>query len=398
MAQWRGSAAEECAMIAFRVADAPARELPSHDLYQSTSYFAGLDILRAIAILAVIWHHTAARSFNADLAHQGFQGVTLFFTISGFLIVTLLLREKSRTGGIAIAPFMIKRALRIFPLYYATLFVYIAAVALHAPSSSAGLTFFANLPAFATFTTNWFVDKHASHVIFYFAWSLAAEEQFYLLWPLIERANLGRRFALAVAIGFVALSTDFGGILFAGAEKQPLAVAMIARLPAAIGLGVIMAHLLHGRASFSFLALFLGRRGSALALLVVLLTVLALGSPFGIMTPAAIDCLCALLVGAIAIRSDNDLAVLARIPGLVHIGVVSYGLYLMHMLPMNALKNWLGMRSGLMLFFATTFIALAMASLSHATFERAMHDLRSKWLAGRRSKTKNAPFAYRPAA
>ncbi len=362
------------------------------------SYFPGLDILRALAILAVIWHHTAGRSLNIDLARQGFHGVTLFFAISGFLIVTLLLREKSRTGDIAIAPFMIKRALRILPLYYATLLVYIAAVALLARSPEARTAFFANLPAFATFTTNWLVDKDASRVIFYFAWSLAAEEQFYLLWPLIERARLGRYFALAIAVGFVALSSDFGGILFSDAATRPFALTMVSRLPAAIGLGVIMAHLLHGRRSFDFLAPLLGRRGSAFSLLAALLAVLAFGSPFGTMTPAAVDCLCALLVGAVAIRRDNDLAVLARFPGIVRIGVVSYGLYLMHMLPMNALKSWLGVPSGLTLFICTTLTALAMASLSHATFERAMHGLRDRWLAARSNRPKDARLAYRPAA
>lgn len=385
-------------MCAYKVADVADAGVPAYQKFRSTSHFAGLDVLRALAILAVIWHHTAARSLSADIARQGFHGVTLFFAISGFLIVTLLLREKSRTGDVAISTFMVKRAFRILPLYYATLFVYVVAVALLARSPDARTNFFANLPAFATFTTNWFVDKDASHIIFYFAWSLAAEEQFYLLWPLIEKARLGRHFPLAIAVGLVALSTDFSGMFVSGAQAQPFSVTVMSRLPAAIGLGVIMAHLLHHPASFSILSPVLGRRGSALLILLALLVVLALGTPFGTATPAVVDCLCAMLVGAVVMRPDNDLAMLARIPVVTHIGVVSYGLYLMHMLPMNALKNWFGMPSGPVLFFATTMVALAAASLSHATFERAMLNARDRLLAARRGKPATISPAYRPAA
>jgi peptidoglycan/LPS O-acetylase OafA/YrhL len=385
-------------MSAPKVADAPAARWPTHETFRSTSYFVGLDVLRALAILAVIWHHTAGRSFSVDLSRQGFHGVTLFFAVSGFLIVTLLQREKSRTGDIALAPFMIKRGMRILPLYYVTLLVYIAAVILLARSSEARAAFFANLPAYATFTTNWFVDQDASRVIFYFAWSLAAEEQFYLLWPLIERAKLGRQFALTIALGIVALSSDFGGLMFAASDAQPFAVTLVSRIPAAIGLGVILAHMLHERSTFDLLSPILGRRGSALSLLTALILVLASGAPFGTMTRAVVDLLCVLLVGAVAIRPDSDLAVLSRVPGLVHIGVVSYGLYLMHMLAMNALKYWLSLTSGLALFAATTIIALAMASISHATFERAMVRLREQWLALLRTSAQPARSIHLPAA
>ena len=71
---------------------APRRErlaaVPTYTAFRATSYFAGLDVLRAIAILAVIWHHTAASAFDFPLSRKGYHGVTLFFAISGFLIVT----------------------------------------------------------------------------------------------------------------------------------------------------------------------------------------------------------------------------------------------------------------------------------------------------------------------
>jgi peptidoglycan/LPS O-acetylase OafA/YrhL len=355
--------------------------VPTHAAFRAASYFGTLDVLRAIAILAVVWHHTGGLVYPGHLSHQGYHGVTLFFAISGFLIVMLLLREKSATGDISIRGFMIKRALRILPLYYATLLIYVVVVVLLERDAGAKAQFFANLPAFATFTSNWFVSADAPRVIFVFAWSLAAEEQFYLIWPWIERARLGSRFGLTVACVAVALSPSFAGALWAQGEPQPSVLQALSRLPAAIGLGAILAHLLHDRATFGFLAPVLGRRGSGLVITALLSLALAGALDFGRAEPAIVALLCMALVGACVIRPDNDLAWLARIPGVVHIGVVSYGLYLLHMLSANGVKMLgasMGFNTGVLWFVGTLAVALTLASLSHATFERWMLELRKR--------------------
>jgi peptidoglycan/LPS O-acetylase OafA/YrhL len=356
-----------------------------HQAFRATNYFATLDVLRAVAVVAVIWHHTGALSFDARLAHRGYHGVTLFFAISGFLIVTLLLRETVATGAVSIRSFMIKRALRILPLYYATLLVYVVLVTVVEKDAGARAQFFANLPAFATFTTNWFVESHAPRAIFVFAWSLAAEEQFYLIWPWIERAKIGKSIGLWVALAAVALSPDFAGAFWSPAEAQPLAMVALSRLPGAIGLGVILAHLLHNLQSFRWLAPLIGRRGSALAGAFFLMTALYFGDALGRAEPGVVALLCMFLVGAVVIRPDNDLAVLQHVPGVVHIGTVSYGLYLVHMLSANAVKlagGSIGFGSGVPWFVAAFFVALGVASVSNATFERYMLSLRGRFLRG----------------
>lgn len=95
---------------------------PSYETYRSTRTFSSLDGLRCLSILAVVWHHTGAASgsWRGALA-KGFLGVDLFFAISGFLIVTLLLRERDRNGKLALGRFYARRALRIFPPYYGLL-------------------------------------------------------------------------------------------------------------------------------------------------------------------------------------------------------------------------------------------------------------------------------------
>ena len=360
-------------------------DAPPHVDFRAASYFASLDVLRAIAIVAVVWHHTAAGAFSDGLARQGFAGVTLFFAISGFLIVTLLLREKSTTGTISMRGFMIKRALRILPLYYGTLLTYVVVVSLLERDGGARDQFFANLPAFATFTTNWFVAMDAPRVIFYFAWSLAAEEQFYLIWPWIERVKLGRHFGLLAAVVAVLLSPDFNGLWWPHTEPQPVLFAAFSRLPGAIGLGVVLAHMLHDPYLFRWLAPVIGRRGSVVALLAGALGVLVGNGALGRFDGAAFDLLCMLLVGAAVIRPDNDLALLIRVPGIVHIGVVSYGIYLLHMLAANAVKlagakAGFGFGVGVPLFAVTLLLAVALASFSHITFERWFLGLRPRLL------------------
>src|SRR5450631_4176118 len=101
----------------------------AHDAYLATRHFGALDGLRCFSIVPVVWHHCTPRPLPGLLG-KGPAGVDLFFCISGFLITTLLLREKSRTGQIALHGFYVRRALRILPLYYAVLLSYVAFAAL----------------------------------------------------------------------------------------------------------------------------------------------------------------------------------------------------------------------------------------------------------------------------
>ena len=93
---------------------------PDHGEFLARRYFSSLDAFRCGSILAVVWHHTS-RASRGSRSDRGFLGVDMFFVISGFLIVTLLLRERDRAGAIALGRFYARRALRIFPIYYGML-------------------------------------------------------------------------------------------------------------------------------------------------------------------------------------------------------------------------------------------------------------------------------------
>ena len=95
-----------------------------HDAYLARRYFGELDGLRALAIAMVVWNHSSSGAYRFGWGI----GVKLFFTISGFLITTLLLRERDRTGTISLHDFYVRRVLRIFPLYFAVLGLYVVLV------------------------------------------------------------------------------------------------------------------------------------------------------------------------------------------------------------------------------------------------------------------------------
>ena len=357
----------------------PSAPAATYALYRDARYFAGLDLLRAVSILAVIWHHTMADAFSAPITRMGHHGVTLFFAISGFLIVTLILREKARTGTFSIRAFYIRRTLRIFPLYYLTLALYLGLVVLLEPDPASRAQFFANLVHFATFTTNWALEPDGRRVIFYFAWSLAAEEQFYLVWPWLERTTTGR-VPLIFGLGMVALSPDFFGALGGDAGAAGPLYAL-SRFPAAIGLGVVLAHVLHDPRLFGAASRLLGQRGSALAVATVLAVALSSNGALGLAEPAVIDLLAAALVASLVIRPDHDFAWLSGIRPLVHIGVVSYGLYLTHMIAVHIVKKLygvLGLHSRLALFAGAVLAGTLIASLSYRTFERYFLDLKGR--------------------
>jgi peptidoglycan/LPS O-acetylase OafA/YrhL len=348
----------------------PSHISERHRQFAETHIFGSLDGLRALSIVAVVWHHTGAQAFEATLLRQGNLGVTFFFAISGFLITTLLLRETDRKGSVSLQSFYVRRSLRIFPLYFAVLLLYCFAVWFFEADSPAGAKFWDDLIFYATYTSNWFVTGSGERVIFYFAWSLATEEQFYLVWPSIERFLKGPGSVifsvLLIALSFVA---DGGGL---NGVAWPFVITVLASISYAICMGVLLAHALHHERSFLILNGILGRNASAYVAVVLMLVLLSSGDALGLTGDFLKEVSLVLIVGTCVIREDNPFArVLAWRP-LAWIGVVSYGIYLLHMLVANSVK--LGFpdieKSEPILYFMLTLVgAVIVASVSYRYFE-----------------------------
>ena len=176
-------------------------------------YLPALDGLRAFAVLAVLCYHG-----GMSWALGGFLGVDAFFVLSGFLITSLLLAEWRGTEGIALAAFWIRRAKRLLP----ALFLVLGGVALYAAFVASPIELGrirSDGLASLAYVTNWrFVLSHQSYFDQFgvpsplrHMWSLAIEEQFYLVWPLIVygvlRWRRGSVRALAIVSGAIAIGS-----------------------------------------------------------------------------------------------------------------------------------------------------------------------------------------------
>jgi peptidoglycan/LPS O-acetylase OafA/YrhL len=159
-----------------------------------------LDGVRAIAILMVVYGHLSGTIGFPDLLTAGYDnvlgdvahlGVLVFFVISGFLITSLLMIEREKTGTISAGKFYLRRALRIFPAFYAFMLILSVATSLGWVSLTRSDFTYA-----LTYTVNYYPNPswQVGHL-----WSLSIEEQFYLLWPLMLLALPERR-ALIVAV------------------------------------------------------------------------------------------------------------------------------------------------------------------------------------------------------
>ena len=160
---------------------------------------AAIDGLRGLAILSVVLAHCfgiPGFPFPASILSNalGNLGVRLFFVLSGFLITSLLLSEEMRSGTISLSGFYLRRSFRIFPAFY----VYLGIVAFLAALGIIQLSRHSFLTA-AVYLSNYIPYYSAEHEVRHF-WSLAVEEQFYLLWPLLFLLLRSKRKTLLLSV------------------------------------------------------------------------------------------------------------------------------------------------------------------------------------------------------
>ncbi len=353
----------------------------AYDTFLSVRRFGSLDGLRCLSIFGVLWHHSG---FHYDflLLNRGEVGVELFFAISGFLITTLMIRERRKYGQISLRKFYMRRSLRIFPLYYAVLVAYTIAVLVFERDSEAGREYFQNLPAFLTYTSNWFVvTEPGERVIFYFAWSLAVEEQFYLTWPWIERYLKPKLKLLALFALIAIVAANHFGLLLWAIPSDTLFYRMLKFIAPCILLGVLSAHVLHHPRGFAMLYSVIGRRWSSPLALALVLGVLS--APIKTMVWQYVTYVSLVtLVIACTIREDNGLARILQFKPCVRMGVVSYGIYLMHMLCYNVVEKAgpaVGLTNPWLAWVAGMLLVYVVAEVSFHTYERFFQNLKSRF-------------------
>jgi len=182
-------------------------------------YLPAVDGLRAVAVAAVVVFHLGAAWLGG-----GFLGVDVFLVISGYLITSLLLAEHETRGRIDLVRFWLRRARRLLPALFLVMAVSLAAMVVLHPDEVARLR--GAVLASLAYVTNWYFvfadvpyfEQFGRPSLLLHLWSLAVEEQFYLVWPpllAIGLALVGRRVVLALAIAGTAGSAALAWWLFA---------------------------------------------------------------------------------------------------------------------------------------------------------------------------------------
>lgn len=298
-----------------------------------------LDGLRAIAVLMVVATHFD----RGQVTEAGVMGVTVFFTLSGFLITTLLLAEREKTGRIGRLRFYQRRALRLFPALAVMLLVIVTLTLAGFPTGvRPGM-----VAAVVGHVSNWYLMATTVHgQVLWGAlghtWSLAIEEQFYVVWPLVVMLAVrhGRRAVLAAALTGAAASA-----IWAVVSGRPSLASDVSAY--SLLAGCALAAWMHGRVAVR------PPRWLPAVALAPLVVFSLVGIDARSTAYLAVPLMTTIAIWVVVQRPDGWLA--AR--PLVWVGERSYGLYLWHV-PVGLLC---GQVRGLWLLISMIGIAISFA-------------------------------------
>ncbi len=354
-------------------------------------YLPGLNGIRAIAALAVVLSHTSFELASFGLNNHiwdrdttgkpmglrlAAHGVTMFFTLSGFLISYLALKEKE-VSRLQVKAFYIRRLLRIWPLYYLYFFVCLAVIfAFHLPYPASSIPFYIFLAANIPFI----LGKTLPLLGHY--WSLGVEEQFYLFFP--QLAKISNRMFLRVAIGGTAFLLLLRGIfLFLRIRYQislPHLALSVTRFHIML-MGVIAA-ILYYQGNEKFIRICTHRVTQMLAWLVVVsLAINRFYVPAVDTEVVALVTVC-LILGQVTKR-NNIINLENKVCDFI--GKISYGIYIIHPLLTFGLARCLPPLQPdqplnyLLVYAAVLALTLTMAYLSYNFYEKRFLKMKSRF-------------------
>lgn len=299
----------------------------------------GLDGLRALAVAAVLIFH-----FTPSVLPGGFLGVDIFFVVSGFLITTLLLREIVNRGRVNLPQFWLRRARRLLPALVTVVVASIAAARLVGGDLLVNIG--RQVVGALTFSTNW-VEIGAggsyfhstSPLLFVNFWSLAVEEQFYLLWPvglvLVLALTTSARQRIGFALGLALASALLMAVLFTPGEDSTRVYYGTDTHLFGLMLGVALAFAWAAphRAGLNTAQWRRWRPWAvtgALTVLVGLMLLISDGTSWTFRGGILLACLATVVLIAALLESPSTWRRIMQLPPLAYLGERSYGLYLWH--------------------------------------------------------------------
>ncbi len=340
----------------------------------SLPHVPALDGLRGVALLGVLFFHAQGA------LPGGYLGVDLFFVLSGYLITSLLLAERESSGRIDLAAFWVRRARRLFPALLSLMpaiaaycWVFARADELRdlRAEALATLGYVANWRAIFTHKSYW--ELFASPSPLEHTWSLAIEEQFYVVWPLVVSAVMwrGSRRTVRVVAIVLTLASMVAMFILSNAPSSTRAYMGTDTRAAAILSGAVLATIASPSTTFSPRTVRIFDVLGAIAVIGIGVAWWKLdgASPFLYRGGFWLTELCGLVLVVCAI-SGGFVSRALSFPALTYVGTISYGLYLWHWpvdVVLTAERVHLHGAALYAFQFAVTF---AIASVSYRFFEK----------------------------
>jgi len=344
----------------------------------SHGYIPGLDGIRAIAVIIVILAHFGL----ANIIPGGF-GVTVFFFISGFLITRLLISEKEKYGHIALKNFYIRRIIRLYP---ALLFMVIISTTLYSVLGIGGPKPLEFLAAIGYFTNIFQVMSAANDVNPFMPWthlwSLAVEEHFYLLFPLLLIACGMKWDRLMLSLSACLVLIPLWRFVTFHYLPVPVTdynyMMTDARIDSIIW-GCMLTVLLHEKKTIEPFKAFIGLAPFAIASAAILISFLYRDESFRYIWRYSLQgaALAVLVLNLFYWKALRVSITLLEFKPLAWIGKTSYGLYLWHYPIYDVMQRTLG--NSIVSLFLTLVLCFAMTAFSFYVVEKSFLGLRKKY-------------------
>lgn len=391
-------------------------------------YFKGLDSLRFFAALAVFFTHVelikkftgfgshwidpeeritkftvfqSVMSKEIDplsplISYSSALGVVFFFVLSGFLITFLLLKEKEQNNSIAIKKFYLRRALRIWPLYYLIFILgffvlpYLDFFAVPGQDNFFQQNFWGNLTLYAFFMPNLAFSIYTTAVPnIGQSWSIGVEEQFYLLWPLLIRKSKN---ALKSILWIISIIIALKGLILLSAPFVKLDALVVLKKFLAMSklecmaLGGLGAYVLFNNKEKILRIVY---RPISQITSVVILPILIYFTPTAFEDILHLLFSISFLVIILNVASNEKSLLRFENSTLQYLGRISYGFYMFHVMcivfTIHFLDKYIGLYNDIstlqhMLLYGISFLlTVAVSSLSYHIFEKAFIRLKDKY-------------------
>lgn len=364
-------------------------------------YYPALDGVRGLAAILVLWLHASTFALEANhviqpgsFAHGYFMlslfgqtGVQLFFVLSGFLITGILIDTSENEG--VLKSFYIRRSLRIFPLYYAVIFL-VALIGLLVSGPSALND---ELLMYIFYIQNWSSKfSEDSYVWLNHSWTLAVEEQFYIFWPVVFLAFYKRSVADVIALCLFMVLVSWGIRNAVPLQSSKLVFTSTLSVMDGLSLGALLSVVcVHYRTQLgnvhkNFKYIFF------LFLIYLCFSVAFYTSINQFQSDMARWGLCFFnvfymcLIGYLYLSDEENVIKSSfQSQSLIRLGKVSYGVYLFHAPIMLLMAKFLSayklsflVNHGLILFIGGG-VSFFLAVLSYKFFEKPIINLKHKW-------------------